>query len=135
MPSARVINEMVYEASYLPRRISGAITSFEERLLGPEDAQVRIKFPAIDAPALLAIIAFLRQRRREVLMNKSITDIIRVLDRAAQLWLDASYEPRQKAIPAISAITGYSPEMVAHSIDLEQRSLASAGTPGQSGLN
>jgi len=46
--------------------------------------------------------------------------IVDILDQVARRWLDPSFAPRQQAIDQISLLTGFSPEMVAHSIDLEQ---------------
>src|SRR5262249_43133652 len=54
--------------------------------------------------------------------RRTVTEIVDLLDSAAERWLDPAYAPRRKAVSLISDITGFSPEMVAHAIDEEQSS-------------
>jgi hypothetical protein len=64
----------------------------------------------------------LRERGLRALRTLPIRRILDVLDRASLLWLDPNYAPRALAIEAIHRWTGFSREMVIHSIDLEMRS-------------
>jgi hypothetical protein len=79
-----------------------------------------VAFERLSPEAIAVVIAFLRRRQREVLAQRSVRDIVDVLDRAAARWLDPAYPPRRAAITEISFLTGFSPEMVAHAIDEEQ---------------
>ncbi|MGB0588648.1 MAG: acyl-CoA reductase [Myxococcota bacterium] len=69
---------------------------------------------------LREIAAHLRSAQRRILARRSTESIIRSLDRAAALWLSPSYRPRLLARHTISIITGFSSEMVARAIELEQ---------------
>jgi hypothetical protein len=51
-----------------------------------------------------------------------IRRLLDILDRASRLWLEPEYSKRSLAIEAIHRWTGFSREMVIHSIDLEMRS-------------
>lgn len=66
--------------------------------------------------------AHLHHIQASVLAHRSIDSILATLDRLARLWLDPTFPERQVAVAAISEGTGFSPEQVAHSIDLEMRS-------------
>ena len=79
-----------------------------------------VSFQRLSPPAIQAAAKHLRERRRQVLLRRSVREIAEVLDRASLTWLDKGYAPRHDAIPLISQITKFSPEMVAHSMDLEQ---------------
>jgi hypothetical protein len=85
-----------------------------------DDASIEVVFERLSPEALDRVIAFLRLQHRDVLVRRSVQDIVDVLDRAAAIWLDPAYPPRREAIAEISFITGFSPEMVAHAIDEEQ---------------
>ena len=85
-----------------------------------DDAHMEVAFERLSPEALGCVVAFLRQRRHEVLARRSVREIVDVLDRAAARWLDPAYPPRADTIAQISFITGFSPEMVAHAIDEEQ---------------
>ncbi|HKG22132.1 MAG TPA: acyl-CoA reductase, partial [Blastocatellia bacterium] len=81
-----------------------------------------VLFRRLSPEALEYAASFLRDQRNRVLREKSVYAIARALNLAAEKWLDPTYPPRRRAIEHISLITGFSTEMVAHSIDLEQRS-------------
>jgi hypothetical protein len=85
-----------------------------------DDEHVEVVFERLSPEALAEVAGFLRRRRRDVLARRPVRDIIDLLDRAAALWLEPSYPPRQAAIAEIASITGFSPHMVAHAIDEEQ---------------
>lgn len=100
-------------------RNPGCSTSFVKQYDRPGEP-VAVSFQRLSAHGLEVAASFLRSRREEVLQRRPVREIARILDVAAERWLDSSYQPRRLAIEAISAITGFSPQMVAHSIDLEQ---------------
>jgi Acyl-CoA reductase (LuxC) len=87
-----------------------------------DDEQVEVAFERLSPDALDEVAAFLRRRRREVLVRRPVREIVDILDRAAAMWLDPAYPPRRKAIADIASITGFSAQMVAHAIDEEQAS-------------
>ena len=101
--------------------LPGGATLYHKRY-EHDDEHREVVFERLSPEALGQVIAFLRQRRREVLARRSVRDIVEVLDRAAAMWLDPAYPPRREAIAEISFITGFSPEMVGHAIDEEQAS-------------
>lgn len=113
-------------ACWLPPRLREAIdalpggsTPYRKRY-DHDGEHVEVAFERLSPEALGHVIAFLRQRRREVLLRRPLRDIVDVLDRAAARWLDPEYPPRRAAIAEIAFITGFSPEMVGHAIDEEQ---------------
>jgi hypothetical protein len=79
-----------------------------------------LEMPKPTPADLRAIAAHLRSAQRRVLARRTTASIIRSLDRAAALWLSPSYRPRLLARHTISIITGFSSEMVARAIELEQ---------------
>jgi Acyl-CoA reductase (LuxC) len=101
-------------------RIDGGAETYLKHYERNEGATV--SFQRLSATAFRRMIAFVRERRDAVLMRRSVNEIVEVLDRAAEKWLEPSYHLRRRAVKQISAITGFSPEMVAHSIDQEQSS-------------
>ncbi len=98
--------------------IPGATTRFVKEY-GTENPTV-VSFQSLSPEALEAAAKHLRERRSRVLLRRPVREIARVLDRVAETWLDPDFTPRRFAIPLISKITKFSPEMVGHSIDLEQ---------------
>lgn len=116
----------VAEACWLPPGLRAAIdaipggrTLYRKRY-DHDDEHMEVVFERLSPEALGHVVAFLRQRRREVLARRSVREIVEVLDRAAAKWLDPAYPPRRDTIAEIAFITGFSPEMVAHAIEEEQ---------------
>jgi len=101
--------------------LPGGVTPYRKRY-DHDDQHLEVVFERLSPDALAHVIGFLRRRRREVLARRSVRDIIDVLERAAQRWLDPAYPPRAAAVPEIAFITGFSPAMVDHAIDEEQAS-------------
>lgn len=85
-----------------------------------EGKTIVVSFQRLSAEALREAARHLREKRHKVLLQRPVAKIAEALDQVALKWLDPSYGPRRSAIPLISAITKFSPEMVGHSIDLEQ---------------
>jgi hypothetical protein len=99
--------------------IPGGSTMYRKRY-EHDDEHVDVVFEQLSPEALRRVVAFLRQRGREVLARRTVREIVGVLDRAAAKWLDPSYPPRPDTITEIAFITGFSPQMVAHAIEEEQ---------------
>lgn len=81
---------------------------------------VDVSFQRLSLEALNTVVSFLRERQNKILRERTVQQIVDILDLAADRWLDPEYGPRRQATAQISAITGFSPEMVSHSIYLEQ---------------
>jgi hypothetical protein len=79
-----------------------------------------LEMPKPTPADLRAIATYLRSAQRRILARRTTASIIRSLDRAAALWLSPSYRPRLLARHTISILTGFSSEMVARAIELEQ---------------
>mgnify|MGYP001093642737 CR=1 FL=1 len=80
----------------------------------------QLEMPCPSAGDIREISAYLRAAQRRVLAKRSLSSIVRSLDRAAALWLKPSYRPRLLARHTISIMTGFSTEMVGRAIELEQ---------------
>ena len=74
------------------------------------------------AASLRAMSEHLVRHGLPALRGLSIARILAVLGEASELWLEPSYDKRALAIEAIHRRTGFSREMVIHSMDLEMRS-------------
>jgi hypothetical protein len=90
--------------------------------LEPRAGEVRCRARRLDPEALAGLAALLSTVGLAAVRAQPIARLLDVLDRASRLWLDPAYEKRALAIEAIHRITGFSREMVIHSIDLEMRS-------------
>ncbi|HKX12084.1 MAG TPA: acyl-CoA reductase [bacterium] len=98
--------------------VPGATTRFVKEYDG--ENRLAVSFQSLSPQALEAAARHLRERRERVLLRRPVREIAKVLDRVAETWLDPAYAPRREAIPLIARITKFSPEMVVHSMDLEQ---------------
>lgn len=83
---------------------------------------ISVGFKCLTPMGMTIACEFLKEKRDAVLLTKSIDQIAGALDAASEQWLDPAFEHRSRAIRWISAVTGFSSEMVAHSIDLEMKS-------------
>ncbi len=88
----------------------------------PEHGDFEVEMPRLTPVAVAEVAARLRMRAERVLRRRPVKEIVELLDRAAAQWLDPDSPRRAAALDAIPRITGYSRPMVAHAIDLEQRS-------------
>jgi hypothetical protein len=106
--------------SRLPRSSSGgtAMPIRATALLGGVECSATPCTPEL----LDELTARMRERGVQALRKLPIRHLLEVLDRASRLWLDPEYPKRALAIEAIHRWTGFSREMVIHSIDLEMRS-------------
>src|SRR5437867_4143922 len=108
----------------LEKELNGMPGSYllQHRRYEREDRSITVAFKCLSPSALRMTATFLRERRLRYLIGLSVYDVARVLDAASQRWLDPSYEFRRQAVEQISIVTGFSSEMVEHSIDLEMKS-------------
>ena len=101
--------------------LSGAYRDVSREYETGQDRMV-VTFRCLSAAGMRVTCEFLREQREAVLLERSVDELARVLDAASEKWLDPSYRYRRQAIDQINALTGFSPETVAHSIDLEMKS-------------
>ena len=106
-----------FEATYLPEALPPVEGAWREEARG--GVTVRAFYPT--PGGIEALAAALRIRREEA-QSIPVARRIEVFDRLAGQWLDPSNPERRALIPAIAAWTGFSEAMVAHALDLEQRS-------------
>ncbi len=105
------------EAYYLPPGVQYSPSGFNTVFSG----DLKARYPDID-PSSLKSLADDLKKASKALKKKPIEEIIAVLDRASEKWLNPEYELRRKALESISGWTGYSEEIAALSIDLEMKS-------------
>lgn len=82
---------------------------------GPEP--VTLAFPRLTPADLTALGQRLRRAQATYLATRPIADIVDVLDRVVQHWLDPSYPYRQQAEALLPTITHYSAPMLRHGLD------------------
>src|SRR5262245_20784472 len=80
--------------------VPGGATSFV-KTYEKNGRTVAISFLRLSPQALKATTEWLRQRRNEVLVHRSVREIAEILDRVAEKWLTKSYAPRVEAIRKI----------------------------------
>ena len=107
---------------FLPDALRDAPAGYVEQVHRSRDREVVLRVPEVSRPFLEDLVRYLTEISGPALKRRPIHEIIHVLDRAAERWLDPGYPPRRQALRAIPAVTGFSPAMVAECIDVEQRS-------------
>src|SRR5688572_12597684 len=70
--------------------------------------QVVLSFPALTPAALEALCQRLCKAQEEYLARRPIADIVGIIDRVVQHWLDPHYPYRQQAEALLPTITRYS---------------------------
>lgn len=113
---------MEVDGYYLPSGFRDKISKFNIEAFGQKDTRVHLKVPLVTRAFVETLADYLKKRREDYLADLPLERIIQVLDEASRLWLDPDYPPRQLALKTIPAITGFSPEVVAASIDVEMES-------------
>lgn len=73
--------------------------------------------PTLTADLVDALASRLIAARHQHLAQRPIADIVALIDRVVQLWLDPHYPYRQQAEALLPAITRYSPQMVRHGME------------------
>lgn len=82
--------------------------------------RLHVRWPVVTPTTIRDLCAWLAQRQRKVLLERSVDSIATTLDRVAGAWLQADEPLRQQAVEAIATVAGFSEPMVAHAIELEQ---------------
>ena len=82
---------------------------------GPET--ICLSLPALTPDALDAVSQHLLAAQAQHLACRPIAEIVDVIDRVIQLWLDPQYPYRQQAEAFLPIITRYSAPMVRHGLD------------------
>jgi len=107
---------------YLPPGFSFPEMAFGTSVFERGGVRAVLRMPAVDAPLVSALACHVQQAQARYLGSLPVGRIIDVLDEAARRWLDREYPARRTAIDALHAVTGFSRETVAASIDLEMES-------------
>ena len=82
---------------------------------GPET--ICLSLPVLTPDALHAVSQYLLTAQAQHLACRSIAEIVEVIDRVIQLWLDPQYPYRQQTEAFLPIITRYSAPMVRHGLD------------------
>jgi len=107
---------------YFPTGFQGEVGDFKTEIYQGEEVAVHLKIPRVTRDTVKGLAGFLKENREKHLTHLSIERIIDVLDEASRRWLDKDYPYRKHALKTIPIITGFSPEVVAASIDVEMES-------------
>jgi hypothetical protein len=107
---------------YLPPRLRNGIKDFRTEVYHNESITIRLHTPVLTRAFVEDLADQLKKNREEYLAELPLERIIAVLDEASRRWLDRDYTRRQLALRTIPVVTGFSPEMVAASIDVEMES-------------
>jgi hypothetical protein len=78
---------------------------------------ISLPFPVLTPEALAAVSQRLLAAQVQHLAWRPIAEIVEVIDRVIQLWLDPQYPYRQQAETVLPSITHYSAPMVRHGLD------------------
>jgi len=107
---------------YVPPDFRPQLPDFATRTYEQGDMAVRLKFPPATPELVEALSEHLKKNREEHLACMPIERIVSVLDEASRRWLDKDYPYRKLALQTIPVITGFSPEAIEASIDVEMES-------------
>lgn len=107
---------------YLPSRLREMIQSFRTEVYRRDDAALHVQVPVVTRGIVEEVADQLKKNRKKYLATLPIGRIIEVLDEASRRWLDREYPSRKLALKTIPMVTGFSPEVVAASIDVEMES-------------
>lgn len=116
------MQRMEVNGYYLPPGFREKISKFNIEEFGQKEKRVQLKVPLVTRAFVEVLADYLKKRREAYLADLPLERIIQVLDEASRLWLDPNYPPRQLALKTIPSVTGFSPEVVAASIDVEMES-------------
>lgn len=103
------------DSFYFPKIFDGHYDIFTTRLEGG----VELKAASLRDSFFDSALAAFYENASKILASMKVAEIIDTLDAASRLFLDPKNPDRIAAIEAISAVTGFSGESVAKSIDLE----------------
>jgi hypothetical protein len=107
---------------YLPSGLREEVRDFRTESYQYGDVTVHLKIPLVTRDTVRILAGCLKKNREKYLAHLPTERIVDVLDEASRRWLDKEYPYRRQALKTIPVITGFSPEMVAESIDVEMES-------------
>jgi hypothetical protein len=110
------------EAYYLPPQLRDRLKGLRIEVYQDEKIRIDLKIPSIDDTFVKMLTQQLKKNRERYLAHLPIEKIVHVLDEASRRWLDKNYPLRKLALKTIPLITGFSPEIVEASIDVEMES-------------
>ncbi len=110
------------EAYYLPPQLRDRVKGLRTEVYQDEKIRIDLKIPSIDDTFVKMLTQQLKKNRERYLAHLPIEKIVHVLDEASRRWLDKNYPLRKLALKTIPLITGFSPEIVEASIDVEMES-------------
>ncbi len=95
---------------------------FTTRTYEQGEVTVQLKIPQASPELVDSLCEHLKNSRKKYLARMPVQRIVEVLDKASRCWLDKDYPYRKLAIKTIQVITGFSPETIETSIDVEMES-------------
>jgi len=110
------------EAYYLPPQLKDRVQGLKAEVYQNKETHIDLKIPSIDDTFVKILTQQLKKNREQYLAHLPIEKIIHVLDEASRRWIDRDYPLRQLALKTIPLVTGFSPEVVEASIDVEMES-------------
>ncbi|MDI6762238.1 MAG: acyl-CoA reductase [Thermodesulfobacteriota bacterium] len=109
------------EAYHVPPELRDQVKISRTMVYEDESTRILLKIPSIDRTLIQSLPHHLK-KKRSYLAHLPIEKIVHVLDEASRRWLDKNYPLRKLALKTIPLITGFSPEVVEASIDVEMES-------------
>lgn len=97
-------------AYFIPKKAE--INRSIEKVYPGVNKDLKLIFPVLDKETVVQTARQVQTNRSEYLSNLKITEIVDVIDRAVQQWLNPMYHYRQLAEEWLPVMTGYNPEMV-----------------------
>jgi len=109
------------EAYHVPPELRDQVKISRTMVYEDESTRILLKIPSIDRTLIQSLPHHLK-KKRSYLAHLPIEKIVHVLDEASRRWLDKNYPLRRLALKTIPLITGFSPEVVEASVDVEMES-------------
>jgi len=107
---------------YLPPRLRKGIKTFRTEVYQDDSTTLHLKIPVVTRAIVEELADHLKKNREEYLAQLPIERIVAILDEASRRWLDRDYPYRKLALRTIPVVTGFTPEVVEASIDVEMES-------------
>jgi hypothetical protein len=107
---------------YLPPSLREGIKTFRTEVYQDDSTTLHLKIPVVTRAVVEELAHHLKKNRGEYLAQLPIERIVAILDQASRRWLDRDYPYRKLALRTIPVVTGFTPEVVETSIDVEMES-------------
>lgn len=102
---------ILFPCYYLPEEVKHEL-SFQTLLFKKKDRQVELEVPIMTPEVLSTVLDEIKAKRKEYLQQVRTSEIVEIIDKAVQRWLNPAYEKRQLAEEWLPIITGYDQEMI-----------------------